>query len=88
MFLELLQLSRGDDGRLIAPASPDKGIRTFGGQFLAQCVRAGYASVGDDRGINSLHAYFMRPGDVDLPIDLTVEAVRDGRSFSSRLPPR
>ena len=84
MFSELLQLADGRDNRYVTPVSPEKGDRTFGGQFLAQCVSAGYATVETGRDINSLHAYFLRPGDVDLPTDLEVDPVRDGRAFSSR----
>ena len=56
----------------------------FGGQFLAQSLRAAQATVGEDRDVHSLHAYFLRPGDAELPVQLSVESVRDGRSFSSR----
>jgi acyl-CoA thioesterase-2 len=31
-----------------------------------------------------LHAYFLRPGNVDQPLQITVDRVRDGRSFSTR----
>ena len=84
MFSELLQLTGDQDNRYVAPASPEEGERTFGGQFLAQCLRAAYATVDPDRDVNSLHAYFLRPGDLELSTDLEVELVRDGRSFSSR----
>jgi acyl-CoA thioesterase-2 len=56
----------------------------FGGQFLAQGLVAAQLTVTDDRDVNSLHAYFLRPGDVNLPTTWQVERVRDGRGFSSR----
>jgi acyl-CoA thioesterase-2 len=34
--------------------------------------------------VHSLHSYFIRPGDPDVPIVYTVERARDGRSFSIR----
>jgi RimJ/RimL family protein N-acetyltransferase len=40
--------------------------------------------VPPDRPVHSLHAYFIRPGDPDLPIVYTVDRIRDGRSFSTR----
>lgn len=80
----LLRLQRQSDGRFEAPPSPDKGERVFGGQFLAQCLAAAQTTVADDRRVHSLHGYFLRPGDVDEPSELTVEEVRDGRSFSAR----
>ena len=84
MFSSLLRLDPAPDGGFTAPASPDKGERVFGGQFLAQCLVAAHTTVDEERDVNSLHAYFLRPGDVDLPVLIAVERVRDGRSFSSR----
>jgi acyl-CoA thioesterase-2 len=40
--------------------------------------------VPDDRAVHSLHAYFIRPGDPEVPIVYTVDRTRDGRSFSTR----
>ena len=34
--------------------------------------------------MHSCHAYFVRPGDIDRPIDFAVSRDRDGRSFSAR----
>ena len=31
-----------------------------------------------------MHAYFLRPGDVNLPITFSVDRIHDGRSFSTR----
>ncbi len=84
MFSSLVQVERHADGIYSAPESPDKGERMFGGQFLAQCLAAAQAEMDADRGVHSLHGYFLRPGDVHLPLLLRVETVRDGRSFSSR----
>ena len=83
MFSSLLRLEPTPDG-FTAPASPDKGERVFGGQFLAQCLAAAQTTVDGERDVNSLHGYFLRPGDVDLPVQIRVDRVRDGRSFSSR----
>ena len=83
MFLPLIDLQRTDDA-FIAPDSPDKGDATFGGQFLAQSLAAAYQTLEDDRAVHSLHAYFLRPGDVDQTTTLAVTTIRDGRSFSSR----
>jgi acyl-CoA thioesterase-2 len=59
-------------------------FRVYGGQVLAQCLSAAAATVADDRTVHSQHAYFLRPGDPAVPIDLVVEKARDGRSVSSR----
>jgi acyl-CoA thioesterase-2 len=36
------------------------------------------------RGVHSLHAYFLRPGDPTVPILYEVDRIRDGRSFTTR----
>lgn len=58
--------------------------RSFGGQVLAQALSAAAHTVGEDRSVHSLHAYFLRPGHTDAPIIYDVEPTRDGGSFSSR----
>ena len=47
-------------------------------------MAAAQLTVDDDRRVHSLHAVFLKAGDVDLTLDLVVERVRDGRSFSAR----
>ena len=84
LFEELLTLDDLGGGEFNAPASPDTDGTMFGGQFIAQCLAAAATTLADDRAVNSLHAYFLRPGDVDLPVAISVDAVRDGRSFSWR----
>lgn len=58
--------------------------RIFGGQVVAQCVNAAQQTVDDDRPMHSLHAYFLRPGDVNKPLAYSVDRIHDGRSFSTR----
>ncbi|WP_136520516.1 acyl-CoA thioesterase [Cellulomonas telluris] len=60
------------------------GGRVFGGQVLAQALLAAGRTVPAERLPHSLHGYFLRPGDVTKPIALTVERLRDGRSFTAR----
>lgn len=83
MFLPLIELQRADNV-FVAPEAPDKGDATFGGQLIAQSLAAAYQTLDDDRAVHSLHAYFLRPGDVDQTTELEVTSIRDGRSFSSR----
>jgi acyl-CoA thioesterase-2 len=56
----------------------------FGGQALGQALSAAIETVAADRRVHSLHAYFLRPGDVVRPIVYEVERIRDGRSFTTR----
>ncbi|MGJ4843436.1 acyl-CoA thioesterase [Leifsonia sp. Le1] len=58
--------------------------RVFGGQVLAQSIVAASRTVPDGRAIHSMHGYFLRPGDVNLPITFSVDRIHDGRSFSTR----
>lgn len=58
--------------------------RVFGGQVLAQSILAATRTTEQDRSIHSMHGYFLRPGDVNLPITFSVDRIHDGRSFSTR----
>jgi acyl-CoA thioesterase-2 len=58
--------------------------RVFGGQVAGQAMVAATRTVPEDRFVHSLHAYFIRPGDPEVPIVYQVERVRDGRSFTTR----
>ncbi|MEI2707176.1 MAG: acyl-CoA thioesterase II [Ilumatobacteraceae bacterium] len=66
--------------------SPDESRqRVFGGQVAGQALIAASRTVDEpDRGVHSLHAYFLRPGDPNVPILYEVDRIRDGRSFSTR----
>src|ERR1700684_2159590 len=82
-FLALMDLQAAGADRWIA-RSPDNGWkRVFGGQVLAQALVAAERSV-EGRTPHSMHAYFILGGDPAEPIELSVERVRDGRSFSVR----
>jgi len=58
--------------------------RVFGGQVLGQSLNAAVRTVEPERKPHSLHAYFLRPGDLTRPIIYEVDPIRDGRSFSTR----
>ncbi len=58
--------------------------QVYGGQVLGQALAAAYYTVDDDRFMHSLHAYFLRRGDMHAPIVYEVDRQRDGRSFSNR----
>src|SRR4051812_27776255 len=66
--------------------SPDvTAQRVFGGQVAGQALVAAARTVDQERTfINSLHAYFLRPGDPTVPILYEVDRIRDGRSFTTR----
>ena len=80
----LLDLERLEDDlfRGVSPAASP--VRVFGGQVAAQALIAAGRTVGADRQVHSLHAYFVRPGDPQIPIVFEVDRTRDGHSFSTR----
>lgn len=57
--------------------------RIFGGHVIAQALMAAYRTVAD-RACHSLHAYFIRPGDPEIPVIYQVDRARDGGSFTTR----
>jgi acyl-CoA thioesterase-2 len=71
----------GDDaflGRRAALGLP----RIFGGQVLAQGLVAAARTV--TKPAHSLHAYFLRAGDPEQPVEYRVGRLRDGRRLASR----
>ena len=61
-----------------------RGERLFGGQVIAQAMMAALRSAPEDKAIHSLHAYFLRGGSDQGPVDLSVNRDFDGRSFANR----
>jgi acyl-CoA thioesterase-2 len=82
-LISLLQLERVEDN-IFRGVSRDIGSpQVFGGQVLGQALSAAQHTV-DDRIAHSLHAYFLRRGDIQAPIVYEVDRARDGGSFSNR----
>lgn len=82
-LIDLLQLERIEEN-LFRGQSRDIGTRfVFGGQVLGQSLAAAQRTV-EGRVVHSMHAYFLRAGDVEAPIVYEVDRNRDGKSFSSR----
>ncbi|MBS0217188.1 MAG: acyl-CoA thioesterase II [Proteobacteria bacterium] len=86
-LVELLKLERLEED-LFRGQSRDIGTKyVFGGQVLGQALSAAQATVDSetsDRNAHSLHAYFLRAGDIEAPIVYQVDRTRDGGSFSVR----
>jgi len=80
---ELLGLEEIDENRYRGLSRDVGGRSVFGGQVLGQALAAANRTISGRRA-HSLHAYFLLPGDMELPIDYVVERVRDGRSFATR----
>jgi acyl-CoA thioesterase II len=79
-LLDLEQIERN----IFRGESHDIGTpQVFGGQVLAQALSAANTTV--KKGIvHSLHAYFLRRGDINAPIVYQVDHARNGLSFSNR----
>ncbi len=83
-LVDLLDLTLVEED-VFEGTSPDVSLqRVFGGQVAGQAMVAAGRSVPDDRPVNSLHAYFLRPGDPREPIRYEVDRIRDGLSFTTR----
>src|SRR5947208_573139 len=79
------------EDRAVHPSTPkarastaERRQRVFGGQVAGQALMAAARTVDAGRPIQSLHAYFLRPGDPTVPILYQVDRIRDGRSFTTR----
>ncbi len=83
-LVSLLELERVKPDAFLG-AGPELGWgRIYGGQVVAQALRAAGHTVDTDHRPHSLHAYFVRAGDERRPVLFEVERVRDGRSFTTR----
>lgn len=83
-LVSLLDLERVKPDAFLG-SGPSLGYgRIYGGQVVAQALRAAGNTVEVDHRPHSLHAYFVRAGDERKPVLYEVERVRDGRSFTTR----
>ena len=78
-----LQLERIEDNIFRGESQDLATGQVFGGQVLGQALQAAKMTVVD-RPVHSVHAYFLRKGDVTAPIVYEVDRSRDGRSFTAR----
>jgi acyl-CoA thioesterase II len=84
VLLDLLEVERVERNSFIGQ-TPEEGDRpVFGGQVAAQALRAAAATAEAEHHVNSLHAYFLRPGRHGVPITYEVDRIRDGASFTTR----
>lgn len=82
-LLHLLKLERIEDNIFRGESRDIGSAQVFGGQVLGQALSAAQQTVAD-RIAHSLHAYFLRRGDMQAPILYDVDRARDGGSFSVR----
>jgi len=83
-LLEILTLERDGTDRFVGRSPDEERARVFGGQVVAQALVAATGTAPAEHHVHSLHAYFLRGGDVERPITYVVDRLRDGRSFTAR----
>ena len=83
LLLELLDVETIEVNVYRGQHPQEERQRTFGGQVAAQALMAAGRTVERGR-VHSLHSYFLRPGDPQIPILYEVDRIRDGRSFTTR----
>jgi len=82
-LIDVLKLKKLDDLHFEG-CSEDLGFRNvFGGQVCGQAMMAAYQTV-ENLQAHSMHGYFLRAGDPNLPIQYEAQIIRDGSSFSAR----
>ena len=83
-LLQLLDVEEIDTDLYRGARQPGGEGRVFGGQVIAQALKAAQRSVDPAKVAHSLHAYFMRPGNEQRPIVYRVVRDFEGRSFATR----
>ena len=83
-LVDLLNLETIEHNLFRGQSQDIGGRSVFGGQVVSQALVAATRTLEDDRHTHSLHAYFLRPGDMKAPIVYEVDRIRDGGSFTTR----
>jgi acyl-CoA thioesterase-2 len=83
-LLAVLDLEERDTDLYVGQTPSTERQRIFGGQVAGQALVAAGRTVPLERGVHSLHSYFLRPGDPREEIRYAVDRIRDGRSFTTR----
>ena len=73
----------GGDRFLSIVAHRNSSHKLFGGQLMGLALQAASATV-QDRAAQAVSGFFVRGGSIDAPVELSVERVFDGGSFSHR----
>ena len=83
-FAELLTLEPHGPDTFVALAPRYPWGRLFGGQVVAQGLRAAQRTVPPQYKVHSFHSYFIRGGTHREPVRFEVDRIRNGRSFITR----
>lgn len=83
-LLDILQLEQLEQNLFRGKTRATGQRSIFGGLVAGQALMAASRTVPESRAVHSLHAYFLRAGDYNLPIIYEVDRIRDGGSFTTR----
>ncbi len=84
-LIELMTLRPAEDPMVFVGRSHPYGLMgIYGGHYLGQALAAGLATVDEPKLAHSFHAYFLRRGDPDVPIEYRVAVLRNGRGSDAR----
>ena len=83
-LLEILELEQLEYNLYRGDSRDIGSTNVFGGQVLGQALYAAIQTIEEPKFLHSLHAYFLLPGDMAVPIIYDVERIRNGRSFATR----
>lgn len=80
-LLDILDLEEIGQDRYRGETLDIGSLNVYGGQVVGQAVVAAYRSLATDKLLHSLHAYFLHPGDKEVPLVYEVQKLKQGRSF-------
>jgi acyl-CoA thioesterase II len=81
--IDTLNVGRVDDHHFLATQLDNPSHHIVGGHIAAQALMAA-SLTAPGRTAHSVHVYYVRAGDARNPVDLNVDAVRDGGTLSTR----
>ncbi|RUW51109.1 acyl-CoA thioesterase II [Mesorhizobium sp. M1A.F.Ca.ET.072.01.1.1] len=82
-IVEILSLEMVEANIFVGTSPKGSWQPIFGGQLIGQSMAAACRTV-EGRLPHSLHAYFVRPGNAEIPFVYKVDTVRDGQHYSIR----
>ena len=83
-LMAVLELEESEPDLFVGQTPTTPLQRIFGGQVAGQALMAASLTLPQERGVHSLHSYFLRPGDPHEEIRYAVDRIRDGKSFTTR----
>jgi len=84
-IIELMEVSPTETTDVFEGKTEDyKELGVYGGHLIGQALAAGFGTVDPPKLAQSLHAYFLLPGKVDVDITYRVTRFREGKNSDVR----